>query len=124
MLETTEAMLMIEPEPLSSMAGQKRLDHAIVRLDVEIERKVPVLFVAVEHRAVVHEAGAVEQDVNGAGLTHRRGDVVVLEHVEHERVERRPGPRPSGLEGLAIDDRWRTLAPSRAMASAEALPMP
>jgi len=37
-------------------------------LDVQIEREVPILFGALEHRAVVDEAGGVHEHVDGADL--------------------------------------------------------
>ena len=47
-----------------------------MRFDVEVERKIPVLVRAFQHRAVMHEAGRVEQDVGLAGAlgyrVHRR----------------------------------------------------
>src|SRR5215467_13146684 len=50
---------------------QECLDRPVHRLDVEVERKSPVLLAALEHAAMVHVAGAVDQDVEGAML---RGD--------------------------------------------------
>ena len=47
-------------------AGQECLDRAMHRLDVEIEREVPVLFGALEYAAVVHVAGAVDEHVERA----------------------------------------------------------
>src|SRR5262249_13821246 len=63
-------------------AGQERLDGAVDRLDVEIEGEVPVLLGAVEHGAVVHEAGGIEQDIDGAeplGLRLDGGGIARIE---------------------------------------------
>src|SRR5580704_14679306 len=54
--------------------------------DVEIERKVPILVRAIEDRALVHIAGAVDQDVERAEFTRnvrgKRVDIVLRTHVE------------------------------------------
>ena len=66
-------------------ARQEGADRAVHRLDVEVEGKIPVLLGAFEHRAVMHEAGAVEEHVDladrGRELLHRR-------RVEHVRALR------------------------------------
>jgi len=41
------------------------------RGDVEIERDRPVGFAAVEHAAVMHEAGAIDEDVGRPERSHR-----------------------------------------------------
>ena len=42
-------------------------------LDVEVERKVPIVVAAFQHRAMMHEAGGVEQHVDGTDpLGHGR----------------------------------------------------
>ena len=43
---------------------QEGADGAVHRLDVEVEGEIQVLVRAVQDRAVVHEAGGVEQDVD------------------------------------------------------------
>src|SRR5262245_15523428 len=48
---------------LGQHARQERLDSAVDRLDVEVEGEVPILLRAVEHRAVMDEAGGVEQHI-------------------------------------------------------------
>ena len=74
-IEATEAMLMIEPLPFFSMPG---MNARVTRnMDFTFRRSlVPVLGRAVEDRAVVHEAGAVEQ------------------HVDRRRLPRRPSRSP------------------------------
>src|SRR5579885_3170997 len=47
---------------------QKRLDHAVHRLDIQIKGKVPILLRAVEHRAIGDIAGAIYQNIERAEL--------------------------------------------------------
>ena len=65
---------------------QERLDHAVHRLDVEIERKIPVLVGAVEHGALVHVACAIDQYIERAERasisSRKRIDSACDEHVE------------------------------------------
>ncbi len=56
--------------------------RAVHRLDVEVERKIPVLVGTVEHGAVMHEAGGIEQDVGLAGALGHRGDGCAVARVE------------------------------------------
>src|ERR1700729_2333140 len=51
------------PPALLQHARQKAADHAMHRLDVEIEREVPVGVRGGEDGSVVHEPGAIEEDV-------------------------------------------------------------
>ena len=59
-------MLTIEPAAFLQHRRQERLDGAVHRLDVEVEGEVPVLLGAVEHAAVMHVAGAVDENVERA----------------------------------------------------------
>jgi hypothetical protein len=64
------------------------------RLDVEIEREVPILVGTIEHGAVMHEARAIHQDVRAAEVPFnvpRQG----LDSGMGTNVER---PRPFGCE--------------------------
>ena len=65
-----------------------------MRLDVEVEREIPVGVGAFEHGAVVDEAGAVEQDVDRADLPRQRVDG--LGRADVERVGSAPS-RPASL---------------------------
>ena len=106
--------------------GQQRADQPVHRRDVQVQRERPRFVVAVEDRAVVHEARAVEQHV---------------ERVRSRRAPRRPA-RPSSSRRVASRPRARrsaassrtsaaslmsvasTSAPSLANRSAVARPMP
>ena len=105
-------------------AGQECPDRAVHRLDVEIEREVPVLFGALEHAAVVHIAGAVDEHVESRRIRPRSG----WRRLRPTAVERASSFRrfallmPSSL--LSSTSVAITLAPSAANASAIARPMP
>ena len=105
-------------------AGQECPDRAMHRLDVEIEREVPVLFGALEHAAVVHIAGAVDEHVERAEF----GGDLLGERLRPTAVERASSFRrlallmPSSL--LSSTSVAITLAPSAAKASAIARPIP
>ena len=102
-------------------AGQEGADRAVHRLDVEVEGEIPVLLGAFEHRAVVDEAGAVEEHVDladrGRELLHRRR----VEHVRALRAARQPVSPSSFAASTSVAI---TSAPSRANASAVARPIP
>ena len=49
-------------------ARQEGADRAVHRLHVEVEGEIPVLLAGVEHRAVMHEAGDVDQNVDRPDL--------------------------------------------------------
>ena len=123
----TEAMLMMltrrcpSARAASSIFGSARLDRHVHRAHVEVEAEVPVLRRAVEDRAVVHVAGAVEQDVERRQLVDQRA-----------RSRRRRARRACASMTLATPaKRFEQLrldvggvapcAPSRAIASAVAL---
>src|SRR5262249_48292111 len=59
-------------------AREERLDHSMHRFHVEIEGEVPILLGAVEHAAMMHVAGAVDEHVEcaelGCGLLRERLD--------------------------------------------------
>ena len=67
-------------------ARQEGADRTVHRLDVEIEREVPVGVRGGEDRAVVNEAGAVEEDVDRPDLARERLDRLVRAHVELARL--------------------------------------
>ena len=75
-------MLTIEPPALLQHARQKGADRAVHRLDVEIEREVPVGVRSGEHRSMVDEAGAVEENVDRPDLARQRLDRLVRADVE------------------------------------------
>src|SRR5262249_46848211 len=49
-------------------AREECLDHSMHRFHVEIEGEVPILLGAVEHAAMMHVAGAVDEHVERAEL--------------------------------------------------------
>ena len=63
-------------------ARQERADRAVHRLDVEVERKIPVFVGAIQHRAVMHEARGIEQDVGLAGALGHGGDRCAVARIE------------------------------------------
>ena len=65
---------MIDPPPAGEHPGQERADGVEHRLGVDRERAVPVRVGAVEHGAGVHDAGAVEEDVEWPDLGRQGGD--------------------------------------------------
>jgi hypothetical protein len=85
-----DAMLMIEPR-CGQHGGQEGLDRAVHRAHVEVEGEAPLLLGAVEHGAVVHEAGGIEEHVHARVPGGRGPDRLGLQHVEHLRVERQAG---------------------------------
>ena len=103
-------------------ARQERADGPVHRLDVEVEREIPVLVGAVQHGAVVHEAGGIEQDVGLADALGDGGDGGGVAHVEPCHL----GDAfllsvASLLSSMSVAN---TVAPSRAKAIAQARPMP
>ena len=64
---------MLPPAALDH-AGQGGADGVEHASDVEGEGEVPLLVLGVEDGALVHEAGAVEQDVERAGVGDGAGD--------------------------------------------------
>jgi len=76
-------------------AGHEGLDRAYIERTLRVEGEGPFVFGAIEHRARVHEAGAVEEHVDRACLPLRRDDRVGLVTVEHTHVAARP--RPSAI---------------------------
>ena len=67
-------------------AGKEGFDGAVHGFDVEIEGKIPVAIAAPENAAVVHVAGAVHQDIQGAEFaSHHLGDgvdIVLRAHIQ------------------------------------------
>src|ERR1700722_3754807 len=63
-------------------ARQKGADHAMHRLDVEVEREFPVGVGSGEDRAMMDEARAVEEDVDWPDLPRQRLDRLVRADVE------------------------------------------
>ena len=121
-------MLTIEPDlprarrPLEH-AGQEGADGAVHRLHVEVEGKIPVLLRAFQHRAVMHEAGAVEEHVD---LADRRGELFHRRGVAaRSSASSRATPASSSPSSFATSTSVAiTSAPSRANASAVARPIP
>ena len=126
--EAPEAMLTIEPDfprvcrPLEH-ARQEGADRPVHRLHVEVEGEIPVLLGAFEHRAVMHEAGAVEEHVDRADRPRRARPPPSVSSTSAPRAAPRRPPRArracARSTSVAI-----TSAPSRANASAVARPMP
>src|SRR5690606_34651650 len=46
-------------------------------MHIQVEREIPGIQIAVQHGAVVHIAGTVEQNVDGADLLCQRDDIVL-----------------------------------------------
>src|SRR5262245_28982700 len=65
---------------------QERSDGPVHGLDVEVERKIPVLLRTVQDGAVVHEARCVEQDIDLANALGEGVDVSRAAHVEPCRL--------------------------------------
>ena len=65
--DAPEAMLTMEPPALLQHARQQRLDRAVHGLDVEVEGEVPILVGAFENRALMHEAGRIDENVERPG---------------------------------------------------------
>src|SRR6202011_5165154 len=63
-------------------ARQKCPDRPVHRLDVEVERKIPVSIRAFEHGAVMYEACGVEQDVDLADAFCHFADGRRVAHVK------------------------------------------
>src|SRR5690606_13986566 len=61
---------------------QERLDRAMHRLDVQVEREVPVLLSAFEDAAVMHIAGNINENVDLADLLCERIDGTRREDVQ------------------------------------------
>jgi hypothetical protein len=57
-------------------------------LHIEIERKVPDRFLAIEHRARMDVARAVEQHINADKFARERRNRRAIAHVEQARLER------------------------------------
>ena len=63
-------------------ARQECAHGAEHRARVQLEREFPLVVGRFQDGALVHEAGAVEQDVDGTGVAGRLGDVGVVQHVQ------------------------------------------
>ena len=66
MLEAPLDILMMLPFVGGEHGGEERAAGAVHGFYVQIEGEIPVLLGAVEDGALVDEAGAVEEDVDGA----------------------------------------------------------
>ena len=79
-------MLMIEPPPCFSIAGTNARNDAMHRLDIEVEGEIPVLLRTFQHAALMHEAGAVGENVGRAefpdDVLGERIDLCGRAHVE------------------------------------------
>ena len=98
-------------------ARQRRLDHPPHRPDIKIERKVPFRVCRIQHRAMMHEARAVEQDV-GLRLGNTLFDRGAVAHIQYESFD------VFMANASAFTSVANTLAPSLAMAKADARPIP
>ena len=83
---------MMLPRPAALVlqhAGQRGLDRPVLRAHVQVQREVPFLVGRLQHRAVVDEAGAVEQHVDRRhGVDHARDRLLVQDvegHATHAR---------------------------------------
>ena len=95
---------MIEPPPAFEHRRQQGARDAVHRAHVEVEREVERDLVALEDRAGVHVAGAVEEDVDGAlavRLDRRREHRARVGDVEAARLAA-GGARQVG-EQLVVD---------------------
>ena len=63
-------------------AGHHGLDHPKLRPHIELKGEVPIGVGGFEHRAVVHKARAVEQDVNRRQGRHLARDGGFVEHIQ------------------------------------------
>ena len=59
---------------LRQHARDEGAHRAVHRLDVDVEGEIPFLVGAFQHRAVVHEPGGVDEDVDRSGLRRQRLD--------------------------------------------------
>ena len=70
-------------------AGHHGLDHPKLRPHIELKGEVPIGVCGFEHRAVVHKARAVEQDVDGRQGRHLARDGRFIEHIQGGGVHTR-----------------------------------
>ncbi len=103
--------------------GDERAARAIHRLHVEIERKIPVRLRAIEDRALVNEAGAIEENVESAQFGGKGVDRVDVANVERAGFDRWIR-RGEFFEKSSLISVARLVAPSRAKAAVVAAPMP
>ena len=83
-------MLMIDAAAARDHARQEGADHAEHRGDVEIEREGPIGLRALENRAGMHHARAIEENVDAVG--EAGGEFLNglgREHVEPRRLHAR-----------------------------------
>ena len=89
-------LMMLAPRPvasnLASIFGSVAADRHVHRAHVEVEAEVPVLRRAVEDRAVVDVAGAVEQDVERRQFVGERLAIAAS----------------SSTSSVRVSSRWRT----------------
>ena len=75
---------------------QERLDGAVHGFDVEIERKIPILVAAIEHRTVGDITGAVDQNIERAEFAgdrlRQRVDIVLGANIELVALARPRNP--------------------------------
>ena len=107
--------------PLVEHAGQKSLDGPVHGLDVQVHGEIPVGVGAFEHRAVVHEAGAVEQDVDRTDLPSKRIDGIGRADVQRMEVGARE-PFELALVEIGGDDRGALCQKRFSGRSADPLP--
>ena len=72
------------PLPARQPARHEGLDHAVMRLDVQVEGEVPGLVVRLHDGAGMNVARAVEENVGRAHALCGGIDLVLLQNVERE----------------------------------------
>ena len=82
MLPTTDAMLMIAPPPRAIMPGSTARIVRTIDLTLRSKAKSSSSGLHVEDRSDMDDAGAVEQDVDGADLRHGRVDRRAVEDIQ------------------------------------------
>ena len=102
-------------------AGQKCLHRAEHRADVQIERQFPLVFGRVQQRALVHQTGAVEQDVDRPASRRCLRDVGTAAHRAWRVRIVSDAIACSFASSMSVAI---TRAPAAANASAVARPMP
>src|SRR5690606_8257119 len=62
--------------------GNEGTAHAIGGSDIQLHREGPILFIAVEYRAVMDEARAVEEHIDRADLFCDAGNGFLVRHIK------------------------------------------
>ena len=80
-------MLMIEPRPFFSMPGRKARDTRYIDFTLTANAWSQSLGLGVEDRAVVDDAGAVEQHIDVTDFRRELLDRALVGHVEHPGLD-------------------------------------